>query len=179
MATSIIQPSPKPNKNTIVIIKKKPLGNDQIVILAILTVLANAVLAYFTISVANSTSKVADVAKQSSDAALSTERATIVEVIRQFNVSDAYWASIYYNSPTMPPVLVSLSVTIGLKNYGKTPGTVRDFFAYIKIGSLPPESIVYHIIDHAIVENTIPYGRNVMSLPSLRQWRSVGPSVYP
>jgi hypothetical protein len=84
------------------------------------------ILGLFTVSLARSTRQAANSAAESSEAAVAAERGFIVEVLKTFNLDPAFWAARYPNSPTMTSAGSDLKTTISLKNYGKTPATIRD-----------------------------------------------------
>jgi hypothetical protein len=97
-------------------------------------------------------------ADESAKAAVATERARFYIVIQGHNI-DLLLQTLgrYPNSPTMP---LSFEPTIqyAFKNYGKTPGIIREVSHGLQVHSGPPDP-VYTVSKHLFIENTIAAGQ--------------------
>jgi hypothetical protein len=102
----------------------------------------------------------ANAARLSAEAMVTVERAELSESVIESDIEGAYWSLLYDNSSAISPTSErNLSVSMRIKNYGKTPGTVFDVFTDIRIDRRVPEiKNLDFVSDELFSERTIPTG---------------------
>jgi hypothetical protein len=96
-------------------------------------------------------------AQKSADAAVATERARFYVVIQKHNFEDFLKrAGMYPNSPTMPFSFDPM-IEFTFKNYGKTPGIIREISHGLTASPEPPDP-VYMVSKYLFTEYMIAAG---------------------
>jgi hypothetical protein len=96
-------------------------------------------------------------ADDSAKAAIATERARFYIVINAHNLESFLKAAGRYpNSPTMPFSFGPI-IEYAFKNYGKTPGIIKEVSHGLSVNEGPPDP-VYTVSKHLFVENMIAAG---------------------